>query len=150
MYKQAVYLLKNLDQHILITGDTGTGKSTLLTELRVDDSDSKYYNFPEINSGEQYWQLCDENFDSFDLLGVAEKTLILDGVAIGDNLKESKIVHFIKTARKYGKRLVLVTFPSDAEQIKSYFGVVITLSSGVNGERTLSCTVKDSVTFSSK
>ncbi|ENY9230756.1 ATP-binding protein, partial [Escherichia coli] len=44
MHKQAINLLKNLDRHILITGETGTGKSTLLAELRIDDNDSKYYH----------------------------------------------------------------------------------------------------------
>ncbi len=38
-------------------------------------------------------------------------------VAIGNNLRESKvvqfIVRFIKTARKRGKRLIVVTTPSD-------------------------------------
>ncbi|EIN4845165.1 ATP-binding protein [Salmonella enterica] len=136
MYKQAVNLLKNLDRHILITGATGTGKSTLLAEVRIDDGDSKYYHFPEINSGKQHWELCDENFDDFDFLAAPEKTLILDGVHIPEDLNESKVVRFIKTARKHGKRLIVVTFPSEGERLKSLFGAVITLSGGVNCERT--------------
>ncbi|HBB7252073.1 TPA: sigma 54-interacting transcriptional regulator [Escherichia coli] len=136
MYKQAINLLKNLDRHILITGETGTGKSTLLAELRIDDNDSKYYHFPEINSGKQNWALCDENFDDFDFLVAPEKTLILDGVAIGENLEGSKVIRFIKTARKHGKRLIVVTFPSDGDRIKPLFGAIITLSGGINGERT--------------
>lgn len=136
MYKQAINLLKNLDRHILVTGATGTGKSTLLAEVRIDNSDSKYYHFPEINSGKEHWELCDENFYDFDFLTVPEKTLILDGVHIPDDLNESKVVRFIKTARKYGKRLIIVTFPSEGERIKSLFGAVITLSGGVNSERT--------------
>ncbi|EBO4965534.1 ATP-binding protein [Salmonella enterica] len=135
MYKQAINLLKNLDRHILTTGATGTGKSTLLTELRIDDNDSKYYHFPEINSGKQNWALCDENFNDFDFLAVPEKTLILDGVHIPENLNDSKVVQFIKTARKHGKRLIVVTFPSEGDRIKSLFGAVITLSGGVNSER---------------
>ncbi|EAO8023264.1 ATP-binding protein [Salmonella enterica] len=136
MHKQAINLLKNLDRHILITGATGTGKSTLLAEVRIDDSDSKYYHFPELNAGTQYVELCEENFDHFDFLDVPEKTLILDGVHVSEDLNNSRVVQFIKTARKHGKRLIVVTFPSDGERIKPLFGAVITLSGGVNSERT--------------
>ncbi len=59
-----------------------------------------------------------------------KKTLVLDSVAIGNNLQESKvvqfIVRFIKTARKRGKRLIVVTTPSDGGvQIQNLFDTVI-------------------------
>nr|HEK8457712.1 ATP-binding protein [Escherichia coli] len=77
--------------------------------------------------------LCDENFDYFDFLSVPEKTLVLNSVAIGNNLRESKvvqfIVRFIKTARKRGKRLIVVTTPSDGGvQIQNLFDTVISLT----------------------
>ncbi|GCK64847.1 ATP-binding protein [Escherichia coli] len=77
--------------------------------------------------------LCDENFDYFDFLSAPEKTLVLNSVAIGNNLRESKvvqfIVRFIKTARKRGKRLIVVTTPSDGGvQIQNLFDTVISLT----------------------
>ncbi|WP_436883113.1 ATP-binding protein [Enterobacter asburiae] len=136
MHKQAINLLKNFDQHILITGATGTGKSTLLAELRIDNSDAKYYHFPEITSGKPHCELCDENFDDFDFLVTPEQTLILDAVRIGANLEESKVVRFIKIARKHGKRLIVVTYPSEGERIKPLFGAVISLTGRADQERT--------------
>ncbi|HAW2732865.1 TPA: ATP-binding protein [Escherichia coli] len=138
MYKQAFNILMNLDRHILVTGSTGTGKTTMLTDALVNNDDVKYYHFPEMEK--EYIALCDENLDEYDFLSVSEKTLILDSVAIGKNLYESKIVRFIKTARKHGKRLIVVTSPSDGERIKELFGAVIALSGNgnINTERTCS------------
>ncbi|MDI0511147.1 hypothetical protein NEO12_24855, partial [Escherichia coli] len=45
MYKQATELMLNFKDRILIKGEEDTGKSTLLTEIRISDSDSRYYNF---------------------------------------------------------------------------------------------------------
>ncbi|ENF62395.1 hypothetical protein ECP03048168_5157, partial [Escherichia coli P0304816.8] len=45
MYKQATELMLNFKDRILTKGEEGTGKSTLLTEIRISDSDSRYYNF---------------------------------------------------------------------------------------------------------
>ena len=61
------------------------------------------------------------------------KTLVLNSVAIGNNLRESKvvqfIVRFIKTAVKRGKRLIVVTTPSDGGvQIQNLFDTVISLT----------------------
>ena len=44
MYKQATELMLNFKDRILIKGEEDTGKSTLLTEIRISDSDSRYYN----------------------------------------------------------------------------------------------------------
>ncbi|EHR8245281.1 ATP-binding protein [Escherichia coli] len=136
MYKQAFNILMNLDRHILIAGNTGTGKTTMLIDFLVNKDDVKYYHFPTMEN--EYINLCDENFDEYDFLSVPEKTLILDSVAIGKNSGESKIVRFIKTARKHGKRLIVVTSPSDSERIKELFGAVITLSGNIYTERTCS------------
>ncbi|HFV3749480.1 TPA: ATP-binding protein, partial [Escherichia coli] len=124
MMKEAIDVLINSEKHILIIGETGTGKSTLLTELLINDTDVKHLK--------QHY-LCDENFDDFDFLSAPEKTLVLDSVAIGNNLQESKvvqfIVRFIKTARKRGKRLIVVTTPSDGGvQIQNLFDTVISLT----------------------
>lgn len=136
MYKQAFNILMNLDRHILVTGSTGTGKTTMLNDALVNKDNVRYYHFPEMEK--EYVDLCDENFDEYDFLSVSEKTLILDSVAIGKNLGESKIVRFIKTARKHNKRLIVVTSPSDGERIKELFGAVIALSGNVNTGRTCS------------
>ncbi|HCB3775843.1 TPA: sigma 54-interacting transcriptional regulator, partial [Escherichia coli] len=37
MMKEAIDVLINSEKHILIIGETGTGKSTLLTELLIND-----------------------------------------------------------------------------------------------------------------
>ncbi|EFB7772186.1 ATP-binding protein, partial [Escherichia coli] len=86
MMKEAIDVLINSEKHILIIGETGTGKSTLLTELLINDTDVKHL---------KHHYLCDENFDDFDFLSAPEKTLVLDSVAIGNNLQESKVVQFI-------------------------------------------------------
>lgn len=78
MYKQATELMLNFKDRILIKGEEDTGKSTLLTEIRISNSDSRYYNFKTLNSA-GYNRLCDENIDNFDFLNTPEKTLILDG-----------------------------------------------------------------------
>ncbi|MDA6156396.1 ATP-binding protein, partial [Escherichia coli] len=75
MYKQATELMLNFKDRILIKGEEGTGKSTLLTEIRISDSDSRYYNFKTLNAA-GYNHLCDENIDNFDFLNTPEKTLI--------------------------------------------------------------------------
>lgn len=141
MSKHAIDVLQNLDRHILVTGVAGSGKTTLLAELRIVDSDTRYYNFPDLNAGKQCWELCDDNFDDFDFLNTPERTLILDGVTAGDTSGNSKVLHFIRTARKHGKRLVVVAYPTDAMmQFKPLFGAVITLSGGFKSER--NCTVE--------
>lgn len=135
MMKEAIDVLINSEKHILIIGETGTGKSTLLTELRINDTDVKHFDFCDIHPPLKlkHHYLCDENFDDFDFLSAPEKTLVLDSVAIGNNLQESKvvqfIVRFIKTARKRGKRLIVVTTPSDGGvQIQNLFDTVISLT----------------------
>ncbi|EFU9193583.1 ATP-binding protein, partial [Escherichia coli] len=107
MYKQATELMLNFKDRILIKGEEDTGKSTLLTEIRISDSDSRYYNFKTLNSA-GYNRLCDENIDNFDFLNTPEKTLILDGVRLCEKKMTSKVIRLIKQARKYHKRLVVV------------------------------------------
>ncbi|EEV7041654.1 TPA: ATP-binding protein [Escherichia coli] len=131
MLKQAIDVLQNLDHHVLVTGDSGSGKTTLLAELRIVDSDCRYYRFPDLNGR----QLCDDNFDGYDFLKTPERTLILDSVSIGNASEKAKVLQFIKTARKSGKRLIIVSYPTDAMQIKPLFGAVITLSGGFDNDR---------------
>ncbi|CSQ10807.1 ATP-binding protein [Escherichia coli] len=139
MMKEAIDVLINSEKHILIIGESGTGKSTLLTELLINDTDVKHFDFCDIYKRHEHHPplkhhyLCDENFDDFDFLSAPEKTLVLDSVVIGNNLQESKvvqfIVRFIKTARKRGKRLIVVTTPSDGGvQIQNLFDTVISLT----------------------
>ncbi|EDH2096716.1 TPA: ATP-binding protein [Escherichia coli] len=149
MMKEAIDVLINSEKHILIIGETGTGKSTLLTELRINDTDVKHFDFCDIHPPLKlkHHYLCDENFDDFDFLSAPEKTLVLDSVAIGNNLRESKvvqfIVRFIKTARKRGKRLIVVTTPSDGVQIQNLFDTVISLTRSHDeiGCTVIGCTV---------
>lgn len=120
MMKEAIDVLINSEKHILIIGETGTGKSTLLAELLINDTDVKYFDFCDIYKRHEH-------------LPAPEKTLVLNSVAIGNNLRESKvvqfIVRFIKTARKRGKRLIVVTTPSDGGvQIQNLFDTVISLT----------------------
>nr|AQZ20152.1 hypothetical protein 23-3_00045 [Escherichia coli] len=98
MMKEAIDVLINSEKHILIIGETGTGKSTLLAELLINDTDVKYFDFCDIYKRHEHLPLlkhhylCDENFDYFDFLSAPEKTLVLNSVAIGNNLRESKVV----------------------------------------------------------
>ncbi|HFW5251224.1 TPA: sigma 54-interacting transcriptional regulator, partial [Salmonella enterica subsp. enterica serovar Saintpaul] len=48
MMKEAIDVLINSEKHILIIGETGTGKSTLLAELLINDTDVKYFDFCDI------------------------------------------------------------------------------------------------------
>lgn len=130
---KAITILKELDINILVIGNTGSGKSHLLKEANIENS--KYFDFPALNKGSKYIELCDENFDEFDFLNIPEKTLILDGVHISDNTDKSKLVRFIKTVRKYGKRIIVVSFPDDGERIKNLFGAVITLTRPANTQK---------------
>ncbi|WP_447088519.1 ATP-binding protein (plasmid) [Enterobacter asburiae] len=139
--ENARMLLETQDCHILVAGEAGTGKTTLLEGVNIQDA--RYFHFPELveeclppvaKDGKR--ELCEENFDDYDFLTVPETTLILDSVRIPVDIRNSKIVRFIKTARKHGKRLVIATYPEDAREIKSLFGVVITLSGGIDREVT--------------
>lgn len=111
---------------------------TLLTEIRISDSDSRYYNFKTLNSA-GYNQLCDENIDDFDFLNTPEKTLILDGVRLCEKKMTSKVIRLIKQARKYHKRLVVVADSCESEFIEMLFDGVIALS--FNSDRERSCNV---------
>ncbi|RXP01084.1 sigma 54-interacting transcriptional regulator, partial [Escherichia coli] len=83
MMKEAIDVLINSEKHILIIGETGTGKSTLLAELLINDTDVKYFDFCDIYKRHEHLPLlkhhylCDENFDYFDFLSAPEKTLVL-------------------------------------------------------------------------
>ena len=48
MMKEAIDVLINSEKHILIIGESGTGKSTLLTELLINDTDVKHFDFCDI------------------------------------------------------------------------------------------------------
>lgn len=124
------FLLENLDTHILVVGNTGAGKTELVKNAKIDNA--RYYHFPELT---ELVHLCDDNFDQFNFLDAPEKTLILDGVYISEFDVNSKLVDFIRTARKHGKRLVVVTLPYVGELIKPQFGAVITLSGNSTGVR---------------
>jgi hypothetical protein len=79
-------------------------------------------------------QLCDDNFDGYDFLKTPEN-INSDSVSIGNASEKAKVLQFIKTARKSGKRLIIVSYPTDAMQIKPLFGAVITLSGGFDNDR---------------
>ncbi|EES0517238.1 ATP-binding protein [Escherichia coli] len=138
MYKQATELMLNFKDRILIKGEEDTGKSTLLTEIRISDSDSRYYNFKTLNSA-GYNRLCDENIDNFDFLNTPEKTLILDGVRLCEKKMTSKVIRLIKQARKYHKRLVVAADSCESEFIELLFDGVIALH--FNSDRERSCNV---------
>ncbi len=48
MMKEAIDVLINSEKHILIIGESGTGKSILLTELLINDTDVKHFDFCDI------------------------------------------------------------------------------------------------------
>ncbi|WP_065426264.1 MULTISPECIES: hypothetical protein [Serratia] len=133
--------LKNMQEHILVIGVTGTGKSTLLTKTKIPDS--KYFDFIDLckNKCFQHY-LCEENGELFfdTLLASNEKTLILDAVHFPVDLNSSTLVSFIKKASEQDKRLIVVTFPSEAERIEWLFGAVISMSGRRNNDR--ECCVK--------
>lgn len=138
--KEVKRLLEEFDGHIIVSGITGSGKSFLLHEANIRDS--KYYDFVEITPDFPCSDMCsltDDNFNEinsvYNFLEASERTLILDSVDIPDGFNQSNIMNFIKVARKYGKRLIIVTYPSHAEEIKWLFGAVITMSR-FNGEVT--------------
>lgn len=131
--KEVQRLLEEFGEHIIVSGITGSGKSFLLHEANIRDS--KYYDFVEITPDFPCSYMCslnDNNFNeinsAYNFLEASERTLILDFVEIADGFNQSNIINFIKVARKYGKRLIIVTYPSHAEKIKWLFGAVITMS----------------------
>jgi len=136
----AKHLLEKSAFHILVTGKTGAGKSTLLREANIPDS--KYYDFTvdlaEFNydflngrpgDWEHHCALSDELADQIDFYGEDAHTLILDAVEFPHDLSNSKLISLLKTARKHGKRLIMVAYPDNAEPvINTYlFGAVIHL-----------------------
>ncbi|MEG7665010.1 ATP-binding protein [Hafnia paralvei] len=127
---KANFLLENLDTHVLVVGNTGTGKTELLKNAKIENA--RYYHFPDLT---ELVHLCNDNFEQFDFLDTPEKTLILDGVYISEHDVNSKLVNFIRTARQHGKRLIVVTLPDVGELIKSHFGAVIMLSGNSNSAR---------------
>lgn len=129
-------VLVNFKGHILVVGYTGSGKTQLLKDASIPDS--KYYHFPEMNM--RHVNLSEENFSDFDFLDNDEKTLIFDAVDFPVELVDSKIAHFLRTVRKYSKRVIAVTYLSEIERLKPFFGAVIILNRNGNGERT--CEVK--------
>ncbi|HFK7123214.1 TPA: ATP-binding protein [Enterobacter hormaechei subsp. steigerwaltii] len=129
MTDKATLLLENLNANILVTGKTGTGKSTYLQSLKIPDS--KYFEFAELTQEKRYmrWDvpccLTDSNFNDFDLYNVKESTLILDAVEFSNEECNSPLVKFISEAKSLGKRLIVVAFPSNAEKAKYWFDAVI-------------------------
>lgn len=127
MMKEAIDVLINSEKHILIIGETGTGKSTLLAELLINDTDVKYFDFCDIYKRHEHLPLlkhhylCDKNFDYFDFLSAPEKTLVLNSVAIGNNLRESKVVQFIVRFIKTARKFQLVKLTSNINNIKEIY-----------------------------
>lgn len=121
----AIALLKKSDSHIFVIGRTGAGKSQLLKDAKIPNS--KYFDFVEFNEYMNYsCMLCEDNFDIFEsvLLNASVENLILDAVEFPVNLEESRLFHFIKTARKHGKRLIIAVFPQNADPILCNFSMV--------------------------
>jgi ABC-type lipoprotein export system ATPase subunit len=140
----AKLLLQEFNGHILVMGKTGSGKSNILHEANIQDA--KYFDFVEITRDfplEPTSSLTELNFDGINLicnfLDASERTLILDSVEIAYNHNDSKIIRLIKVARKYGKRLIVVAYPYDAEKMKDHFGAVITM---FRHDGTVSCDIE--------
>lgn len=138
-------LLNNLQENILVTGITGAGKSTLLSRAKIKNS--KYYDFDMLRNSRSYHDthfLREENAYIYldDILNSEESTIILDSVEFPLELEGSVLSNFVRKARKHGKRLIVVTYPSEAERVKHLFGAVISLSVGWDGKnKTRECKV---------
>ncbi|EIK8022387.1 ATP-binding protein [Salmonella enterica] len=111
---KAIRLLIESDYNIIVTGKTGAGKTDLILNC---------------NDWRKPGWLTEESFCDFlpQIIHANEKTLILDAVEFPDDLSGSKIVHLIKTARKSGKRLIIVAYPENARQVLTLFDAVIHL-----------------------
>ncbi|EKD1616115.1 hypothetical protein OQ539_004408 [Salmonella enterica] len=126
---KAIRLLIESDYNIIVTGKTGAGKTDLILNCNIPDS--HYFDFvalTDIDWRKPGW-LTEESFCDFlpQIIHANEKTLILDAVEFPDDLSGSKIVHLIKTARKSGKRLIIVAYPENARQVLTLFDAVIHL-----------------------
>ncbi|HEY3985227.1 MULTISPECIES: ATP-binding protein [Enterobacteriaceae] len=136
----AKIILSKLDAHIFVIGRAGAGKSTLIHDANIPDA--RYFDFVELtkNGGRASpCMLCENNYADFEseLLNTPEKNLILDAVEFPVNLESSKLLHLIKTARKSGKRLIIVAFPENADPVllRYYQGVLGSLSAIIRLDR---------------
>lgn len=131
-YELAKIVLEKLECHVLVTGITASGKSTLLEKSNIPNS--KYFDFVKLSEDEfiSPHMLCESNFMGYknDLINAVEKTLILDSVDLAGD-QDVNLLQFIKDAKNYGKRLIVVMHPIDIDIAKPLFGAVITLSGGM-------------------
>ncbi|MEX9896967.1 ATP-binding protein [Providencia rettgeri] len=131
-YELAQIVLEKLECSVLVVGSTGTGKSTLLEKTNIPDS--KYFDFCKLSEDTflSPHMLCESNFTGYkdELINAVEKTLILDLVDLAGD-QDVNLLQFIKDAKNYGKRLIVVMHPIDIDIAKPLFGAVITLSGGM-------------------
>ncbi|EPO3921832.1 hypothetical protein ACT99I_004481 [Salmonella enterica subsp. houtenae serovar [1],40:z4,z23:-] len=111
--------------HILIFGNTRTGKSKLLQETNIPDS--RCFDFEKMCKSTCYFDLpflCRTNEEIYldDILDAKESTVILDSVEFPQNIDDSFLYVFLKTMSARGKRVIAVALTSDTlENFKPFF-----------------------------
>lgn len=132
--------------HVLVYGDTRTGKSKLLQETNIPDS--RCFDFEKMCKSTIYFDLpflCRTNEGIFldDILEAKENTVILDSVEFPQNINDSFLYDFLKIMSARGKRVIAVAFNSDTlENFKPVFEYEINTQRLEDGSLTCTTTSK--------
>lgn len=132
--------------HVLVYGDTRTGKSKLLQETNIPDS--RYFDFEKMCKSTIYFDLpflCRTNEGIYldDILDAKENTVILDSVEFPQNTNDSFLYAFLKTMSARGKRVIAVALTSDSlDNFKPVFEYEINTQRLEDGSLTCTTTSK--------
>ncbi|AXH60538.1 hypothetical protein [Providencia huaxiensis] len=125
--KKAQKILRESELRILIVGDEDSNKKQLIKSSHIENM--KYFDFKEILQPEM-GGLAESNIDLYyeDIINSKEKVIVLDSVTFSTNSYDSKLCNLIKTARKNGKKLIILTENIPDDRLKNLFGFVIKIS----------------------
>lgn len=135
--------------HVLVYGDTRTGKSKLLQETNIPDS--RYFDFENMCKSTIYFDLpflCRTNEGIYldDILDAKENTVILDSVEFPQNTHDSFLYDFLRIMSARGKRVIAVAYTSNTlENFKPVFEYEIETLRLEDGSFTCTTTSKSEI-----